>query len=246
MGFYATETPCLPRPEAGCDRPQETYLPPKNRVGGFSATSPTHARPFASQPVETHWENEPTPTTTASGVSFYGYRFYSPELGRWINRDPIEEEGGVNVYMFINNNGIAAVDYLGLSKVRTLCCDGVAHKVWTRGWECCGKDKIHTSRQACCDGKPYKFDPRLPLHANECCKNGKVCKYLRHFECNQQADWECFAHCVGSGQIESAIIKTLCKAAFLNPWARAACIASPTIYCGLYCDRLVCCDRTCQ
>jgi len=229
-----------------CARPRETYLPPKNRVGGFSATSPTHARPFASQPVETHWENEPTPTTTASGVSFYGYRFYSPELGRWINRDPIEEEGGVNVYMFINNNGIAAVDYLGLSKVRTLCCDGVAHKVWTRGWECCGKDKIHTSRQACCDGKPYKFDPRLPLHANECCKNGKVCKYLRHFECNQQADWECFAHCVGSGQIESAIIKTLCKAAFLNPWARAACIASPTIYCGLYCDRLVCCDRTCQ
>ena len=107
MGFYATES--------ACDRPQETYLPPKNRVGGFSATSPTHARPFASQPVETHWENEPTPTTTASGVSFYGYRYYKPELGRWINRDPIGEEGGLNVYGFVQNRATIAYDHLGLS-----------------------------------------------------------------------------------------------------------------------------------
>jgi len=30
-----------------------------------------------------------------------GYRFYNPELGRWINRDPIEEEGGLNLYGFV-------------------------------------------------------------------------------------------------------------------------------------------------
>ncbi|MDR0994062.1 MAG: hypothetical protein LBN38_05810 [Verrucomicrobiota bacterium] len=24
-------------------------------------------------------------------MNYYGYRFYNPELGRWINRDPIEE-----------------------------------------------------------------------------------------------------------------------------------------------------------
>ena len=29
---------------------------------------------------------------------YYGYRYYSPTLMRWLNRDPIEEEGGMNLY----------------------------------------------------------------------------------------------------------------------------------------------------
>ena len=29
---------------------------------------------------------------------YYGYRYYSPSLGRWISRDPIEEAGGFNLY----------------------------------------------------------------------------------------------------------------------------------------------------
>ncbi len=28
---------------------------------------------------------------------YYGYRYYSPSLGRWISRDPIGEEGGLNL-----------------------------------------------------------------------------------------------------------------------------------------------------
>ncbi|HHS97404.1 MAG TPA: hypothetical protein ENK08_05820 [Chloroflexi bacterium] len=28
-----------------------------------------------------------------TGLVYYGYRYYSPELGRWLNRDPIEELG---------------------------------------------------------------------------------------------------------------------------------------------------------
>ena len=30
-----------------------------------------------------------------TGLVYYNYRYYSPELGRWINRDPIGERGGV-------------------------------------------------------------------------------------------------------------------------------------------------------
>ena len=40
----------------------------------------------------------------SSGLYDYGYRFYSPGLGRWINRDPIGEAGGLNQYGFNNNN----------------------------------------------------------------------------------------------------------------------------------------------
>jgi hypothetical protein len=40
--------------------------------------------------------------------------FYNPGTGRWINRDPIEEEGGHNLYAFVNNKAITSVDFLGL------------------------------------------------------------------------------------------------------------------------------------
>ncbi|MDF1816261.1 MAG: RHS repeat-associated core domain-containing protein [Verrucomicrobiales bacterium] len=50
-----------------------------------------------------------------SGLDNYGYRYYSPHLGRWINKDPIEEKGGVNLYEFVGNDSISSVDLLGLS-----------------------------------------------------------------------------------------------------------------------------------
>ena len=49
-----------------------------------------------------------------SGLYYYGYRYYSPELGRWLTRDPIEEDGGDNLYAFCENNGVDAFDALGL------------------------------------------------------------------------------------------------------------------------------------
>lgn len=36
-----------------------------------------------------------------------------PEAGRWPSRDPIQEEGGLNVYGFVRNNGVNWADYLG-------------------------------------------------------------------------------------------------------------------------------------
>jgi RHS repeat-associated protein len=48
-----------------------------------------------------------------SGLSYYGYRFYDPNLQRWLNRDPIGEEGGINLYTFSNNNAPNRVDYFG-------------------------------------------------------------------------------------------------------------------------------------
>jgi hypothetical protein len=47
-------------------------------------------------------------------VRFYGYRYYAPQLGRWLNRDPIGEEGGIHRYIYLKNNGIDKVDVLGL------------------------------------------------------------------------------------------------------------------------------------
>jgi RHS repeat-associated protein len=50
----------------------------------------------------------------ASGLYYYGFRFYDPTLQRWINQDPIREEGGINVYGFVANDSQNGVDPLGL------------------------------------------------------------------------------------------------------------------------------------
>jgi RHS repeat-associated protein len=49
-----------------------------------------------------------------SGFLDYGYRYYSPLLGRWLSRDPIAEKGGINLYGYVGNSPINAIDPLGL------------------------------------------------------------------------------------------------------------------------------------
>ena len=47
------------------------------------------------------------------GLIYYNYRHLNPHDGRWISRDPIEEEGGWNLFAFAGNNGVNRWDYLG-------------------------------------------------------------------------------------------------------------------------------------
>ena len=49
-----------------------------------------------------------------SSLVYYNYRYYSPELGRWLSRDPIGEKGGWNLYAMVNNSIIDFYDELGL------------------------------------------------------------------------------------------------------------------------------------
>jgi RHS repeat-associated protein len=49
-----------------------------------------------------------------TGLYNYGFRFYHPNLGRWISRDPIGEDGGLNLFGFVGNDGVNWGDYLGL------------------------------------------------------------------------------------------------------------------------------------
>ncbi|MBI1842230.1 MAG: hypothetical protein HYR88_15450 [Verrucomicrobia bacterium] len=51
---------------------------------------------------------------TVSGFYYYGYRFYDPVTQRWLNRDPIQERGGQNLYGCVKNNPVGLVDPLGL------------------------------------------------------------------------------------------------------------------------------------
>jgi hypothetical protein len=43
-----------------------------------------------------------------------GLRYYSSELGRWVNRDPIGEFGGLCLYGFLEHRVLGSYDYLGM------------------------------------------------------------------------------------------------------------------------------------
>jgi RHS repeat-associated protein len=62
----------------------------------------------------------PVPVSEPANTQFVGvrsatsgHRYYSPALGRFVNRDPIEEQGGLNLYAYCGNNGVSGWDYLG-------------------------------------------------------------------------------------------------------------------------------------
>jgi RHS repeat-associated protein len=50
-----------------------------------------------------------------TGLLYYGHRYYQPESGRWISRDPIAEKGGFNILAFCANSPAYRVDPFGKS-----------------------------------------------------------------------------------------------------------------------------------
>jgi RHS repeat-associated protein len=56
----------------------------------------------------------PSTNGAAGGLQLALYRAYDPNLGRWLNRDPIGEQGGINLYSFAYNDPVGLIDPLGL------------------------------------------------------------------------------------------------------------------------------------
>src|SRR5437667_10703929 len=50
-----------------------------------------------------------------TGLYQVRYRYLHSKLGRWLNRDPIGEKGGVNLYGFVSNDPVQKSDRLGLA-----------------------------------------------------------------------------------------------------------------------------------
>ncbi|MEW6296040.1 MAG: RHS repeat-associated core domain-containing protein [Candidatus Diapherotrites archaeon] len=75
--------------------------------------------PFGEPRVPSNYLQQPMQFSTKpydekTGLSYYGYRYYVPALGRWLTRDPLGEEGEINLYGFVGNDPVNFVDPLGL------------------------------------------------------------------------------------------------------------------------------------
>lgn len=74
--------------------------------GDYAATNPFR---FSSE----YYDSE-------TGLVYYNYRYYDPQLGRWLSRDPIEEEGGYNLFAILENEVINYYDQNGLISIGEL------------------------------------------------------------------------------------------------------------------------------
>jgi len=81
------------------------------------------------------------PLHDRSGLYDYLYRWYAPEIQRWVNRDPIGEKGGMNLYKFADNSPTSNYDAWGFS-----CSDEAAEAF--HNCMNCGADTLHEIGQA--------------------------------------------------------------------------------------------------
>jgi RHS repeat-associated protein len=52
----------------------------------------------------------------ATGLYYYGARYYAPWLGRWLSPDPAGDADGLNLYAFVGGNPVSRVDIGGLGR----------------------------------------------------------------------------------------------------------------------------------
>ena len=100
------------------------------------------------------------PQDTESGMYYYGYRYYDPVTGRWPSRDPIGERGGVNLYGFVGNTAVGAIDVLGLS------CKGISFS-WSSG-EIKGSNSINLGPLGA-GLESHSLNLNVELSGEKCC-----------------------------------------------------------------------------
>jgi RHS repeat-associated protein len=92
MSFYAT-TYC----------PSTTYGPFGNIESQTGVLAEDNVYRFSTKYFDSETE-----------LRYFGFRYYNAKLGRWLNRDPIGENGGLNLSEWCHNNGINWIDAFGL------------------------------------------------------------------------------------------------------------------------------------
>ena len=55
--------------------------------------------------------------------------FYDASVGRWVNRDPINEAGGINMHAFVDNDPVKQFDPFGLLPPSNQTCQALRRKI---------------------------------------------------------------------------------------------------------------------
>ena len=94
-------------------------------------------------------------TKDATGLYYYGFRYYAPWLSRWINPDPAGEVDGLNLYGFLGNSPVGHVDADGRMK-ETLA------DFFDKGGEKRSRTALREERSQAIELGPEAFLPPVP------------------------------------------------------------------------------------
>jgi RHS repeat-associated protein len=152
-----------------------------------------------------------------TGLAYYGYRYYNASTGRWLSRDPLSEQAfttfsvssfgadpDMSVYLFVNNNAISDIDWLGESVWNGPVCfctytcminipvgnyDNTGKPIMDGGAICdasnVGKTAWRSGHSASCASQPWVLEC---LFLNYCAK--KTCLYACEYKCSRgKASW---------------------------------------------------------
>ena len=159
-GYDLTKNICEVFGPAGYIRTAYAYAP----FGAVSASGDV-TQPF--QWSSEHYDSE-------LDLVYYNYRHYSPSIGRFLSRDPIQEQGGLNLYAFVGNAVSQNVDSAGMymfapgSEVwgaRPDSWRNYENQIINRGVSICHKYK---QGGKCCENGKLIVDP-YPEKARDVC-----------------------------------------------------------------------------
>jgi RHS repeat-associated protein len=127
MGYYYTSEPEAAPRVISCANPK-THTPGSPvKERGYHLTTSDDARTSRSATKytrvyrkphggpKTNWVLSTKYTDSETGLLYYGHRYYQPQNGRWVSRDPIQEQGGILVHGFCHNNPVSMIDINGMA-----------------------------------------------------------------------------------------------------------------------------------
>ena len=118
-------------------------------------------------------------------------RWYNPEVRRWLSRDPVEYEGGENLYEYVSGRPLKYIDPTGLEQCKLLpiwTCERPVHGyegkfLPNHKYVCCKGPNIDCYGHAHNNGKKGDFIPEESDKSGRCTL-GNVCEDAFKAKCN--------------------------------------------------------------